>query len=303
MCGSAQEHASRAFLDIDAAERTALQGALEDLLTNQYVCVDGETYHQVMIGAGMGQIASGEVADTTFLELAEVGFAALASVQSRFGIQRYLRYRDDMLIVGDDVNLMREFFEHIKRLVRGIYVVELSEASKSCISFLDVVVYKEVRGSTTKVGWRLFFKPTSQHLPLASDSGHAPTIHRSWPKAEICRLSRRSTSESAFVSAREKLCSKWQASFLNSEIVSVAHSINFSAARGRKPVTRAGPVRSIWLVIPYVPCYFSNVLFERIDFLNKRWHENMSAIVGSSCVLRIAWKNSSRNILDLLRSV
>ena len=72
MCGTARQHASLTFKnEPNLGLQAALRGALEDLLVHQFVlCPDGRT-KQVLVGAGMGQRASREIADTTFYELAE----------------------------------------------------------------------------------------------------------------------------------------------------------------------------------------------------------------------------------------
>ena len=105
--------------------------------------------------------------------------------------------------------LLGTFFHRICDLVRGIYTLEMSEYSSSGICYLDFFVYKGSEISKGHVTWRPFFKPTSQHLPLASDSGHAPTVHSSWPKAEMGRISKRSSCEVAFKHARNHLCNRW----------------------------------------------------------------------------------------------
>ena len=221
MCGAPGVHSSKAFLEEEPTSRIALQTALEDLIVHQYVKLEGEgdEFFQVMEGSGMGQIASGDISDNTFLQLAEKEFAALNSVQDQHRIQKYIRYRDDILVIGEDPHLIGAFFRKIKALIKGVYVLELSEYSSTGISYLDVFVSKTSEISKGHLAWKPYFKPTSQHLPLAGDSGHAPPIHRSWPKAEILRMSKRSSSEIAFLCAKDHLCNRWQSGFLESSIV------------------------------------------------------------------------------------
>ena len=123
MCGEPRRHASLAFLDRDQPERVALQEALLYLLVSQYVRVPGcdsdGKVSQVMVGSGMGQTASGEIADTSFLELAEVNFACLKEVQHLHKVHKYIRYRDDIFVAYSDSNLLRDFFDRIKSLLRG----------------------------------------------------------------------------------------------------------------------------------------------------------------------------------------
>ena len=146
--------------------------------------------------------------------------------------------------------------------------------------------------------------PLANIFPLSSDSAHTPSVHRSWPIAEIRRIARRSSSEVAFENAKSHLCSKWRSGFLNTGSVHPFQSINFSAARGLKPKARAVETsRVIWLVLPYFPCWANNILRKRVCELVSKWHQDIAPILRSNWTIRISWKNQNRNLLDVLRSI
>ena len=171
------------------------------------------------------------------------------------------------------------------------------------MSFLDVFVSKTSEISRGHLAWKPFFKPTSQHLPLACDSGHAPPIHSSWPKAEILRMSKRSSSEIAFLRAKDHLCGRWQSGFLDPSIIDNAKSITFSALRGLKPKARMQSSRVLWLVLPYFPCWFHRDLFRHVADVVSKYHTDVASVLRSDWSLRISWKNISRNLFTLLRSI
>ena len=152
------------------------------------------------------------------------------------------------------------------------------------------------------LSFRLYFKPTSQHIPLSQDSGHSPAVHRSWPKAEIGRIARRSSSEVAFNKAKNQLCDRWQSNFMDSTVVTHLRTISFSDTRCCKPATRDG-CRHVWLVLPYNPCWCHSELFNIITSLESKWQSDVACVFRSMWRLRIRWKHSARNLLSCHRAI
>ena len=73
---------------------------MSTILTNQFVrFLAGGTY-LVLQGSGQGQKISGDAADGTFLNLAERGLVDDSSVLAQYGVELYVRYRDDILFIA-----------------------------------------------------------------------------------------------------------------------------------------------------------------------------------------------------------
>ena len=75
--------------------------AVEYLLSSEYVVsnlVPGRVF-RVVRGSDMGHRHSGCIADCSFFALGEREFAARSLVLQSFGIKRYYRYRDDVLMI------------------------------------------------------------------------------------------------------------------------------------------------------------------------------------------------------------
>ena len=94
----------------------------------------------------------------------------------------------------------------------------------------------------------MFFKPTSQGVPLSHKSDHHSNIHSFWPVARFNCFSSRCTSNRSALFAKiimlNKICSS------HPEHVSIANLVNmlgdrrvFSCSRSREP--------NSWLVLPF----------------------------------------------------
>ena len=125
-------------------------------------------------GSGQGQIISGDFADNTFLHPMEVNFCALESVQRKYNIDFYGRYRDDILIVAHDEGVVG-FFAKMKDLSKDVSPLHCDEVSSSRLHFLDVVIFKGPMFDVTgKISYKPFCKPTN---PLHFTLAHSPSIH------------------------------------------------------------------------------------------------------------------------------
>ena len=303
MCGTAQLHKSLAFKHVQSPGlKSALQGALEDLITNQYVSLGpAGPWFQVMVGTGMGQKASGEIADNTFFELAERGWAALCEVQASHSILCYLRYRDDILIIGENAVEMGRFVHEMRERVRGTYQIELSGNSRKEMPFLDVCLKKGEDIRAGHLTWTPFFKPTSQHLLLCQDSGHAPFVHRSWPRAEIARLAGRSTSQTGFEIARARLIEKWSNGPISERIIVESLRESFSSLRCRRSKQTRDQVITFWLVLPFHPAWFRSNIRSTLAELTSKWQADIASVFGCAWSIQVSWQNQARNIIQLVR--
>ena len=91
--------------------------AVEYLLSSEYVVsnlVPGRVF-RVVRESGMGHRHSGRIADCSFFTLRERVFAARSQVLQSFGIKRYYRDRDDVLMTCSRKQGTREFFQNFAR--------------------------------------------------------------------------------------------------------------------------------------------------------------------------------------------
>lgn len=138
MNGKPSTHVASAFNSMDNARLSrALKNMLHDLLVHQFVVGPGRQNYQVTEESGQGQIASGEISDNVFCDMAET-YAATARVMREHGIEGYYRYRDDILLIAEHGPRVAAYFSHVKRLCSGTYEIICDKVSKHEVDFLDL---------------------------------------------------------------------------------------------------------------------------------------------------------------------
>ena len=193
------------------------------------------------------------------------------------------------------------FVHRVRSRTNGIYVFELSANSRKEMPFSDVCLKKGAGILSGHLSFSPYFKPTSQHLPLALDSGHVPYVHCSWPKAEFSRLAKRSSSQTAYHSACAHLRNRWTSGFLDFDPAGISSNF-FSALRCR----RARPARTdniFWLVLPYNPIWYQSGIRGALRRLAEKWQDDLAGVFRKRWCLKISWRNATRSILDVLRQL
>ena len=167
--------------------------------------------------------------------------------------------------------------------------------------FLDVCFRKGEDMRAGHLAWSPFFKPTSQHLPLCQDSGHAPFVHRSWPRAEMARLAGRSTSQTAFETARAILLEKWSKGYISESVITEAFRESFSSLRCRKAKRTKDQLLTFWLVLPFHPAWFRSNIRSMLAELTSKWQADIASVFGCAWTIQVSWQNQARNITKLVR--
>ena len=180
--------------------REPLREALEFLIENQFVQIPGCEHRawKVCRGSGMGLPHSGEVADMVFL-MNERKFILVSENIMKYSIKAYFRYKDDMMMIIDNTgsNVPRVWYRY--KICAAPFEVKMDSISQNECIMLDTRFFKGQRHCATgKMDYEVFFKHTSTGQTLNSDSFHLNSTHRAWPKAEVGRILRRSSSITNF---------------------------------------------------------------------------------------------------------
>ena len=170
--------------------RTCLEELTALILHNQYVATAGDkTFYRVCTGAGMGLTFAGDLADTTFLDLVEQSWLLTDAVRTHYNLVCYYRFKDDGFFVINCSRKKRLEFANKLRQKAGCFKVKFEAVSNEEMAVLDVEFYKGCRWHHSGIlDHRLFSKTTSQWTPLQPSSFHNPSIHKSWPLAQIERI-------------------------------------------------------------------------------------------------------------------
>ena len=157
-------------------EDVADKEGLEFVLGSQYIRIS-ERLAKVVIGSGMGEEHSGAVSDWSYFKRAEERFILCSEMREKYGILYYVRYRDDSLFVIDWQGRRVEFWNELKSMAQPFSLSMESLHLSSCV-MLDLEIYKGPRWHRSRVpDIRMFFKPTSQGVPLSHKSDHHSNIH------------------------------------------------------------------------------------------------------------------------------
>ena len=293
-------------------ERSFLTSALRVVLNFQFVAEldpahTGSTVRRVTKGSGIGMVHSGVVSDMVMATGVELPL--LRNSQS-FGIQLFLRFRDDVLAVCKDTEHARRFIEAYKRAAQEFCTVELENASATVTTFLDFTVFKEACGGCTRLRFRPYVKPTARHLPLSPFSVHPRSVHGSWPVAEAARLLKRCSHRADGEEWIRMKVAQWHHRLLDVEVLRRCRAVatacagsevaaNFLGASGRSE-GRFEDKRHLRLVLPYHP---NLVGLQRaiMEFISAR-NAHFKKTLGSEFVLQISWCKAGRSLASLFSS-
>ena len=263
--------------------KAAVRSALEFLLTNQYVASQwrrGEAW-QVIKGAGMGLNFSADLMDYLFYSKAEF---CLLDRLGEFGIRRYYRYRDDIMICGSRSSrlLVWQFVRRLRELA-GYFVVKVESVDYDGCNFLSISTFP---GSAHYKCRTTMKETTALARPLGEDSVHFWRVHQRWPthtlrsmmvlcsdkgvKREYIARFKRFGASSALLQRLEDTC----------------------VAQVVKPCRKRDNL-VWWCVLPFHPMYANAVMEAARSFNDSR---SFKAIIGSEidvvpCV-RISWSNA-----------
>ena len=172
--------------------RDLYKSMLDTILQAQWIAPhrgSNKTF-RVTIGSGMGMPCSGEVSDAAFYFLAEDDFVLNERIRSHYRVYSYYRFKDDiLLIIGGNKETRRLFMNEFKKHSR-CFKLDIETVSDTGVNMLDVWVEKESPRCRSKLVIDMYEKPTSIKRYLAATSMHAPSVHRSWPRAQVARIRR-----------------------------------------------------------------------------------------------------------------
>jgi hypothetical protein len=101
------------------------------------------THLHVQLGSGMGMRHSGAVSDGAFFDLVERQLLTEGS-RKALGIACYARYRDDILVVLEDISFCPLFDSQLVSLAAPMYTIAKESFSLVGCHMLDLFAYKHL---------------------------------------------------------------------------------------------------------------------------------------------------------------
>ena len=170
---------------------------VEHLLFNQYVCgrhfvtgEDGSAY-RVTLGSGMGLLVSGFLADLAYYHLVDE-WTLRPSTRRAYGIQGYLRFKDDILAIVSTATL--DDFVKVTKHRATFYRVTLEETSPYVIDYLNITARRwgpEIRTTHSKKhSIELSIRASASGSPLMAkwdDSYDTYAVEQKTPCPSCCK--------------------------------------------------------------------------------------------------------------------
>lgn len=275
-------------------EKTLIPKVMELLLSNQFVASrNGQSISQVTRGAGMGLNFAGELADLTLCLLAER--SPTRSLRNPC-LLYYARFKDDAIALFKDwPSIWKPWLgRYVKNCLP--YKVRVEKISREWLPFLDISVHFAFDGSCSRVLTAPFRKPSANKIPLASDSGHTPSIHLAWPKNEFARIRSQCISEQHFLVHRQRLISEFAE---NGESATFLEHISSDRVRTRKLHDEV----PIWFVTKFHP-----ILYAPLARAIKKVSPNILLLKAAfesreAPRIRLSFRSHAEGVAKLLRSV
>jgi hypothetical protein len=280
---------------------TLLSNVLDFLLENQYICspFSKDKVYQVIKGTGMGLFHSGDLADTALYFLSESKWACNPDIQIGHGIDAFYRFKDDIFCIVDSSTQKWEHFlmEYGDR--SSCFKMELEDVSEFQVTYLDLLVTKGKRGYKATP----YIKPSNLGIPLGIQSAHPLSVHTSWPKGVLHRLSTLTNSMHDLEQVKCLFVERLRQSFHHPVLTQQVANLQLNThlvPRKNKTCVRG---KDLWCVLPFHPALKSVMTRELHKFYSS--HEArmvMSQLFGEAKGLRVCWANTLPSHMSLVRS-
>lgn len=146
MSGNADNlnEAATMHLGENSEERCLLEHCIWWVIHNQWAKnpINDQLY-RVHTGSGMGLRHSASICDRALLNMAEIPFALRSGPRASFGIEGYIRFRDDIWILAARHDSFPEWYYQFKKLAAPILTMNVIEVSSTSVTMLAVNIQKD----------------------------------------------------------------------------------------------------------------------------------------------------------------
>ena len=269
----------------DSRKKTFL-AAVAYLLDNQLVRnpVKPDELYWSMQGSAMGLIHSGDLMDLCFFAKAE---KFIRRSFHNFGIQKYWRYKDDLLFLMRIGAKRVPFCQQL--ICEADWFKIVVEKIGATVRFLEF----EVSELSGRINLDYCMKETAHLQPLGTTSAHHKSTHWSWPLGMRSRVQVMSSSTHACMSAWAELHKRFMAA---------GHPMCelFKPKAVLPPACKRQPVPAkVWMVLPYHPAFAREIQAALARF-NDRAKARTQCLFGRPVHIGIAWSVGAKNLLMIL---
>ena len=149
--------------------------------------------------------------------------------------------------------------------------------------------------NTGLLSYKLFRKPTAQHVPLGRSSVHTLNVHASWPIAEIRRVAKRSSAFPFFRSALRQTVDRWHMFDLKVDLEPLCLTTFFHTCNTRPIKDKTSQGTSFWLVLPSSFSLRSSGIRAVMHGLLEMWRKILFPLFGEF-ELRLGFSSAFPNL-------
>ena len=149
------------------------------------------------------------------------------------------------------------------------------------------------RPISKKLAFKPFVKPTSQKVPLCSESCHHPSVHKSWPIAYASRLAKRASSRELVADAHTSFINWLGKNTTNPNLVRELADFPPSCSSNRDP--------RLWITVPFQHGVRTERLRAAMQSLESKWSDVLRPFLSCNLRLGISWRNAHKNALQRSR--
>ena len=100
----------------------AFEDALSIIISHQYIRLEDGSLYKVVVGSGMGLLASDDISSYCFYKLCDE-WATDPFVQQQFGVKLFLRFKDDIFFCLDaERDIRMQFMTELKARARFFFL-------------------------------------------------------------------------------------------------------------------------------------------------------------------------------------
>lgn len=304
MSGAPNALAQAAAELFDEPLRRLIRNTLDFLGSSQYLTSEffPSKIWKVRTGSGMGLRHSGALADAAFLSMLEKPWVLPENVRSSYGLIRYWRFKDDILIVSAGREALGAWFREARNFA-SFFELEVPEVSAHRVQMLSLMV--ERRGN------RLECFPCEKPClgpPLGWCSSHQHKVH-GWPLRRLHALSRLCSDWRDFPEVADKFIRRFETNHFPAEFLASMRRVRdmlVSQQCDLAPIQRSMQGCATYnMVLPHHPAW-STSQFHRFvrnlshDDILQHLHE-----VSYGCkqfTFRVGWRYDSSHIVHKARN-
>ena len=215
-------------------------------------------------------------------------------------VQAFFRFKDDLLIIGHDRQLMMRYWRLFKQRA-GYFNVLIEEVSDIGVDFLQVRVSR--RGHRFEAHPK--YKASKMGMPLEGESSHPRSIHRTWPITMIGGITTMSTRHEYAEIAKNTVIQRFRNFLAPDTLIAAMRNTPVWTIKARSiKDTDGDEAKIVWLPIPFHPIWKTEITRSLSKLNAKPAVQRMWGMAFGNTervIIKVSWLNAMPSLQQILR--